>query len=306
MEYHVPVMVAEVVRWLIKEGAGIYLDATAGGGGHCRAILAALPGNGRLIAVDRDPEAVRATARNLAEFGDRVSVLQGSFVQLKGLMDRQRVEGVNGVLFDLGVSSRQIDEPERGFSYREEGPLDMRMDPEKGMKASEWIDRASEGELVQVIRQYGEERHARRIGRAICRLRMERPLETTDDLRQAVESTHPQMPNKTLARVFQAFRIAVNDELGQLDRGLEEAIDLLLPGGRLVTMAYHSLEDRLIKRKMAALIRGCICPPEIPVCVCGREPTFKKVNRRPSRAGADEVQRNRRARSAILRAYEKI
>ena len=306
MEYHVPVMVAEVIRWLVKEATGIYLDATAGGGGHCRAILAALRGEGRLIAIDRDPEAVRETVRNLAEFGDRVSVLQGSFVQLKELMDSQRVEGVNGVLFDLGVSSRQIDEPERGFSYREEGPLDMRMDSEKGIKASEWIDRATEGELVQVIREYGEERHARRIGRAICRLRMERPLETTDDLRQVVESTHPQMPNKTLARVFQAFRIAVNDELGQLDRGLEGAIDLLLPGGRLVTMAYHSLEDRLIKQKMAALIRGCICPPEIPVCVCGREPTFKKANRRPSRAGADEVQRNRRARSAILRVYEKL
>jgi len=180
------------------------------------------------------------------------------------------------------------------------------MDPDKGMKASEWIDRATEEELVRVIWEYGEERHARRIGRAISRFRMEHPLETTEDLRQVVESTHPQMLNKTLARVFQAFRIAVNDELGQLDRGLEGAIDLLSSGGRLVTMAYHSLEDRLVKQKIAALIRGCICPPEIPVCVCGREPTFKKGERRPHRARPDEVKRNPRARSAIVRVYEKI
>ena len=172
--------------------------------------------------------------------------------------------------------------------------------------AAEWIDRASEAELARIIKEYGEERQARRIARTICRLRLQQPLETTADLRRAVEVTHPQRLTKTLARVFQAFRIVVNDELGQLDKGLDAVVEWLLPGGRLAVIAYHSLEDRLVKSKLADLVRGCVCPPKIPVCVCGRKPQFKKVQRKPLRAVEEEVRDNRRSRSAILRIYEKL
>lgn len=306
MIYHVPVMVAEVVEGLVTDPAGIYLDATAGGGGHSRAILQALDSSGRLIAVDRDLDAVETTSKILAPFAHQVVVLQGRFVELRELLEEQQPKGLNGALFDLGVSSHQIDEPGRGFSYREDGPLDMRMEPDSGMSAAAWIDRASEAELARVIKKYGEERQARRIARAICQLRQQQPLERTADLRRVVESTHPQRLTKTLARVFQAFRIVVNDELGQLEKGLDAAIERLLPGGRLAVIAYHSLEDRLVKSKLADLVRGCVCPPKIPFCVCGREPQFKKVQRKPLRAVEEEVRDNRRARSAILRIYEKL
>lgn len=307
MTYHVPVMVAEVVEGLITDPAGTYLDATVGGGGHSRAILQALGSSGRLIAVDRDRDAVQTASKSLEFFADRVVVLQGSFVELRALLEEQQLlQGLNGALFDLGISSHQIDEPGRGFSYREDGPLDMRMEPDSGISAAEWIDRASEAELARIIKEYGEERQARRIARTICRLRLQQPLETTADLRRAVASTRPQRLTKTLARVFQAFRIVVNDELGQLDKGLDAVIEWLLPGGRLAVIAYHSLEDRLVKSKLADLVRGCVCPPKIPVCVCGRKPQFKKVQRKPLRAVEEEVRDNRRARSAILRIYEKL
>ena len=307
MTYHVPVMVAEVVEGLITDPAGTYLDATVGGGGHSRAILQAMDSSGRLIAVDRDRDAVQTASKSLEFFADRVVVLQGSFVELRALLEEQQLlQGLNGALFDLGISSHQIDEPGRGFSYREDGPLDMRMEPDSGISAAEWIDRASEAELARIIKEYGEERQARRIARTICRLRLQQPLETTADLRRAVEVTHPQRLTKTLARVFQAFRIVVNDELGQLDKGLDAVVEWLLPGGRLAVIAYHSLEDRLVKSKLADLVRGCVCPPKIPVCVCGRKPQFKKVQRKPLRAVEEEVRDNRRARSAILRIYEKL
>lgn len=307
MVFHVPVMVDEVVGGVIVDPEGTYLDATAGGGGHSRAMLAALRGKGRLIAVDRDPEAVREAGRCLAACGDRAIVVRGTFATLKELLAQQGVESLHGAFFDLGVSSHQLDQPGRGFSFRENGPLDMRMDPDGGAPASIWImQNFSEEALAQMIKEYGEERQARRIARSICRLFEAQGMATTADLRRAVELTRPQMLNKTLARVFQALRIAVNDELGQLERGLDAVIELLLPGGRLAVIAYHSLEDRLVKTKLNERVRGCVCPPQVPVCVCGRKPTFKKVERRPLRAQADEVQRNRRARSAVLRIYEKL
>jgi 16S rRNA (cytosine1402-N4)-methyltransferase len=307
MVFHVPVMVDEVVRGLVVDPEGIYLDATVGGGGHSRAILAGLRGRGRLIAVDRDSEAVREAEKCLKAWGGKALVMRGTFASLKELLTRQGVESLHGVLFDLGVSSHQIDQPDRGFSFREDGPLDMRMDPDQGIPASSWIiQNLSEEALAQVIEKYGEERQSRRIARSICRLFEERGMATTADLRRAVELTRPRMVNKTLARVFQALRIAVNDELGQLEEGLNAAIELLLPGGRLAVIAYHSLEDRAVKTKLNELVRGCVCPPKVPVCVCGRRPTFKKVQRRPLRARADEVRRNRRARSAVLRTYEKL
>lgn len=305
MGYHTPVMVQEVIGGLLADPDGTYMDATAGGGGHSQALLQAMGAQGHLIAVDRDGEAVEAAREKLA-VDVRAVVWQGSFGELGQLLEREGIEPLSGVLFDLGVSSHQIDEPGRGFSYREDGPLDMRMDPAGGQTAAELIAASSEAELADLIKRYGEEHQARRIARAICRHRELEPLVTTQGLRQVIAATHPQMLNKTLARVFQALRIAVNDELGQLQGGLAAAVALLKPGGRLAVIAYHSLEDRLVKQFLATLERGCICPPRLPVCNCGRQPSFKKVGRKLQRASAEEVRSNSRARSAILRIYEKI
>ncbi|MEW6749508.1 MAG: 16S rRNA (cytosine(1402)-N(4))-methyltransferase RsmH [Candidatus Latescibacterota bacterium] len=306
MPFHVTVMVAQVVAGLVWDRRGRYLDATAGGGGHSRAILEALDLEGRLLAADRDPEAVAATRGALAEYGERATVVQATFVQLRQVVQEHDFGPLAGVLFDLGVSSHQIDAAERGFSYREEGPLDMRMDPAAGLPVAAWLAQAEPEELEQVIRRYGEERQARRIARSICRIRQDEALRTTADLRRAVERARPAHLTKTLARVFQALRMAANEEPEQLDAGLDAAADLLGPGGRLVTVAYHSLEDRRVKVRLGPQVKGCICPPRVPVCVCGRRPTFRKVLPRPQRAATDEVARNRRARSAVLRVYERV
>jgi len=305
MTYHLPVMVQEVVEGLVADPNGTYMDATAGGGGHSLALLKQLGAKGRLIAVDRDGEAVEATRERLAA-DERAVVWQGNFAELGVVLAREEIGSLSGVLFDLGVSSHQIDEAERGFSYQEDGPLDMRMDAGAGQTAAELIATRSEAELAGLIVQYGEERQARRIARSIHRRLSLGPLETTQALREAIAVTAPQILNKTLARVFQALRIAVNDELGQLTMGLDVGEASLKPGGRLAVIAYHSLEDRLVKQRFAVLERGCICPPRLPVCICGRKPSFKKVGPKLRRASEEELRVNRRARSAILRIYEKI
>ena len=304
MAYHVPVMVEEVVAGLVADPNGAYVDATVGGGGHSWALLQALGPKGRLLAVDRDREAVAAARARLAA-DTRVVVRQGRFAELSALLAQEGIGPLSGVLFDLGISSHQIDAPARGFSYQADGPLDMRMDAEVGPTAAELIAACSETELAELIARYGEERAARRIARSICRQRRLAPLTTTQALREAVAVTRPRMLNKTLARVFQALRIAVNDELGQLQAGLTAVETELKPGGRLAVMAYHSLEDRLVKQHLAALMRGCICPPRVPVCTCGRKPSFKRVGHKLQRASETEVKQNTRARSAILRIYAK-
>lgn len=305
MTYHIPVMVAEVVAGLVADPDGMYVDATAGGGGHSWALLQALGPKGCLLAVDRDREAVAAARAKLAA-DTRVIVRQGHFADLRRLLAEEGMGPLSGVLFDLGVSSHQIDAPARGFSYRADGPLDMRMDAEIGRTAAELIAASSEAELAALITRYGEERAARRIARSICRQQRLAPLTTTQALRQAVAATRPQRLNKTLARVFQALRIAVNDELGQLQAGLTAVEAGLKSSGRLAVIAYHSLEDRLVKQHFAARMRGCICPPRLPVCTCGRKPSFKRVGHKLQKASAAEVQQNTRARSAVLRIYEKI
>ena len=305
MDYHVPVMVQEVVEGLVADPDGTYMDATVGGGGHSLALLRVLGEQGRLIAVDRDWEAVETARKKLAA-DTRVVVSQGCFADLGELVDRAGIAPLSGILFDLGVSSHQIDEPGRGFSYQEDGPLDMRMDPAAGQTAAELVAAASERELAELIKLYGEERRARRIARSICRHRKLEPLATTQALRRAIAETRPQILHKTLARVFQALRIAVNDELEQLQAGLVAVETKLKPGGRLAVIAYHSLEDRLVKQHLAALERGCNCPPRLPICVCGRKPSFVKVGRKLCRASGEEVQKNSRARSAVLRIYERI
>jgi 16S rRNA (cytosine1402-N4)-methyltransferase len=306
MTYHVPVMAEAVAENLVADPSGAYLDATAGGGGHSSCIMSRLAPAGQLLALDRDGDALVAARERLAQFGDRVVYRRAAFADIGACCQGTRFAALSGVLFDLGVSSHQLDEPQRGFSFRAEGPLDMRMDPQESCSAATWLQEVTEEELRQAIWSYGEERKGRRIARAIVSRREEQELQTTADLREAVLSTRPQMPSKTLARVFQAVRISVNDELGQLDRALDAAIELLTGSGRLVVVAYHSLEDRLVKQKLAELVRGCVCPPRVPVCVCGREPRFERVLRRPLRASASEVLDNPRARSAVLRVYRKL
>ena len=306
MSYHVPVMVDEVVQGLVTNPGGLYLDVTVGGGGHSKAILQTLQPAGRLVAIDRDVEAVQFARQVFDQWSSQAEVLHAGFAALGPLLKKRKIGAVHGVLFDLGVSSHQIDEPARGFSYQEEGPLDMRMDRQQGVAAADIVKMSSEMDLAQIIKKYGEEFQARRIARSICQFRRRGDLETTADLRKAVEATNPRHLGKTLARVFQAFRIVVNGELEQLEKGLEATINCLIPGGRLAVIAYHSLEDRLVKTRLAKLVKGCICPPDFPVCACGKTPQFKSTHRKAQRAGKEEVQANRRSRSAILRIYEKI
>ena len=309
MAYHVPVMVEEVVTGLVTDPSGVYVDATAGGGGHAEALLRALGDRGHLLVCDRDAAAVNEAGRRLDPYRARVTSLQCAFSSLgrsaAPLLQRLGRSGVEGVLFDLGVSSHQIDEPGRGFSYHQDGPLDMRMDREAGEPAGQLLARIREADLVELIRRFGEERQARRMARSICRSRDEGRMDTTAQLARAIEATHPERPTKTLARVFQALRIAVNEELAELEKGIQTAVDLLAPGGRLAVISYHSLEDRIVKHTMAGLVRGCVCPPGLPACACGLQPTFLRIGpgRRP---GAEEQAANSRCRSATLRLFEKI
>ena len=308
--FHRPVMVEQVVEGLVTDRTGVYLDATVGGGGHGRAILEALGDRGHLIGLDRDGEALKAASALAVDFPGQVTLLQGTFgdltQQLELARDALRGRELRGVLFDLGVSSHQIDEAERGFSYHRDGPLDMRMDRSAGVPVAEMIAQVSEADLAGIIKQYGEERGARRIARSICRQRDRHGMETTADLRRAVVDTGPSHPAKTLARVFQSLRIHVNEELAQLEGGLNAAIDTLPTGGRLAVISYHSLEDRLVKVRLVELMRGCVCPPRMPVCICGNRPQFKALHRKPLRAESDEVAANRRARSALLRLFERV
>ena len=308
MAYHLPVMVSEVVAGLDRAD-GIYLDATLGGGGHSAALLKAVDG-ARLIGVDRDASAISEASARLEEFGARAVVCHGTFAQLPALARPALQEwgraGIDGVLFDLGVSSHQIDAAARGFSFRQDGLLDMRMDRSAGVPAVDLLAHVEETDLARIIKQNSEERLARRIARAICRRRDEKGLRTTGELREAIAATRPQRLEKSLARVFQALRIEVNDELSQLAEGLEGAVELLSPGGRIAAISYHSLEDRQVKTRFAELMRRCICPPRVPVCTCGHHPLFKAILRKPARPDPAEVESNPRARSAKLRLYEKL
>jgi len=284
---------------------GIYVDGTIGGGGHAEALLDRLTERGRLIGIDRDEEALAAARERLRRFGRRVVLRQGTFSEMEAILTELGIEDVSGVLFDLGVSSHQIDRPERGFSYSRDGPLDMRMGQHKRTQiAADVVNTYSERALADLFRRYGEERWSRRIARRICALREQKPFERTLELREAIVSVLPgRAPQKTLARIFQALRIAVNDEIREVERGLEAAIPLLKIGGRIAVLSYHSLEDRTVKRVFRKYIRGCQCPPGLPVCICGGQRTLKMVGKAvPS---VEEVQRNERARSARLRVAEK-
>lgn len=301
---HTPVLLHRAVDLLAPRPGGTYVDATLGGGGHAREILRRSAPDGRLVGIDRDPTALAAAAERLACFGGRVELVRADFAGLAGALAGQAGR-IDGFLFDLGVSSPQIDQAGRGFSFMADGPLDMRMGG-AGISAADIVNGYDPAELVRVIRDYGEERDAARIARAIARERRRRRLATTTDLADVVRGTRPAMPAKTLARVFQAVRIEVNDELAALRRGLEGAHGLLAPAGRIAVISYHSLEDRIVKEFFAGRAAGCTCPPDLPVCACGRSAgTIRILTPKPIVPGPDEQRENPRSRSAKLRAAER-
>lgn len=295
----------ETIVLLSPRADGVYLDATVGGGGHAEAILEASEPSGRVIGIDRDPAAIEAAGRRLAKFGDRVQLHTINFAELD-LDPSLRDARYDGAVLDLGVSSAQIDIAARGFSYRQDAPLDMRMGP-SGDTARDLLARADSDSLVKIIRDFGEERHARRIADSIVRAREEKPIETTGQLRLIVENAVPGSahPLKSVVRVFQALRIAVNDELAALEVGLSKIFRRLNRGARLAVIAYHSLEDRIVKHYFRELETECICPPDLPVCGCDKVAEGKRVNRRLVRPSQEEVENNPRARSARLRAIER-
>lgn len=308
MEFkHISVLLDECIDGLAIKSDGVYVDGTAGGAGHSREIAKRLdPSKGRLIALDRDPEAVKTATDRLE--GLPAQVVLANYSEMDRVLDELGVDGADGILLDLGVSSYQLDNSQRGFSYHSDAPLDMRMSKE-GISARDIINGFSAEELGRIIFEYGEEKYARSIAANIVKAREQSPVETTGQLADIVKSSVPQKVRREknpCKKTFQAIRIAVNDELGHLDRALDVAFECLNSGGRLVVITFHSLEDRLVKQRFASFAKGCICPPEFPVCVCGRKPRGRLVNKKPIEPSGDELAANKRSRSAKLRIIEKI
>ena len=307
--YHVSVLLDECLDGLNIKPDGIYVDGTLGGAGHSSRIAAQLT-TGRLIGIDRDPVALKAAEERLQPFADRVTLVHSNFSEVRQVLDDLGIEAVDGILLDLGVSSPQLDEAVRGFSYMLDAPLDMRMDGGAALSAHEVVNTWSQDELKRILYDYGEERYAPQIAGAICRRRAEKTIETTLELADIIRAAMPaaalrekQHPAK---RSFQAIRIAVNDELGAVETVMKTAVSCLNPGGRLAIITFHSLEDRIVKNGMVAASKGCTCPPNFPVCVCGNKPKVKLITRKPITASEEELERNPRSRSAKLRVCEKL
>ncbi len=307
--HHVSVLLQECLEGLNIRPEGIYVDGTLGGAGHSSWIAQRLT-TGRLIGIDRDPVALAAAGERLKPWKDRVTLVHSNFCEIKQVLSDLQIPGVDGILLDLGVSSPQLDDGQRGFSYMADAPLDMRMNGEDALTAREVVNTWPQEELKRILYTYGEERYAPQIAAAICRRREEAPIETTLELVDIIRSAMPvaalrekQHPAK---RSFQAIRIAVNDELGSVEKVMADAIPLLNPGGRLAVITFHSLEDRIVKNAMAEAAKGCTCPPNFPVCVCGKKPQVKLISRKPIVSGAAELAENPRARSAKLRVCEKL
>ena len=307
--HHVSVLLEECIQGLNIKPEGIYVDGTLGGAGHSSRIAAKLT-TGTLIGIDRDEVALAAAGERLAQFGDRVKLVHSNFCELDSVLEELEIPGVDGILLDLGVSSPQLDNGSRGFSYMVDAPLDMRMDATDALNAYTVVNTWPYEELKRILFEYGEERYAPQIASSICKRREQAPIETTLELVEVIRSAMPaaalrekQHPAK---RSFQAIRIAVNDELNSVARVMEAAIPRLNPGGRLAVITFHSLEDRIVKNAMAAAAKGCTCPPSFPVCVCGKKPKVKLITRKPIVSGEEELERNPRARSAKLRICEKL
>ena len=307
MEFsHIPVMLEECLEGLDIRPDGVYVDGTAGGAGHSSAIAARLNEKGRLIALDRDPDAVAAAADRLSVYPN-ARVLHRNYSEIRAVLDELDIDYADGILMDLGVSSFQLDEGSRGFSYHSDAPLDMRMSKE-GMSAADVVNTYSESELARIIFEYGEEKFSRRIASNIVSAREGSPIETTLQLADIIRESVPQKARREknpCKKTFQAIRIAVNGEFEHLEKGLEDAFFSLKAGGRLAVITFHSLEDRIVKKKFAEWCRGCICPPDFPQCVCGHKPQGMLVNRKPIEAKEQELERNNRSRSAKLRIIER-
>ena len=310
MEFtHRSVLLEECIDALNIRPDGIYVDGTLGGAGHSEQIAKRLT-TGRLIGIDRDEHALSAAAERLATYAERVTLVHSDFRALDSVLERLGIAGVDGMLFDLGVSSPQLDQAERGFSYMADAPLDMRMDQTEGLTAYDVVNLWPREELRRILFEYGEERYAPLIAAAIERTRVQKPIETTLQLADVIRAAMPtqalrekQHPAK---RSFQAIRIAVNDELAAVEQMMQQAIPRLNPGGRLAVITFHSLEDRIVKNELARAAKGCTCPPEFPVCVCGKKPQITLVSRKPIISGEKELTENPRARSAKLRVAKKI
>lgn len=308
--HHISVLPDEVLQALSPKSGGVYVDGTLGGAGHAGLILTASSPEGILIGFDRDEEAIAVARQRLSVFGDRVRIFHQNFSGIAAALAEIGVEGIDGFVLDLGVSSHQLDRDERGFSFMHDAPLDMRMDRSSGESAADLVNTLSESELYWIISEYGEERWAKRVASFIVRARDERPIETTLELVDVIKGAIPKAKWEErlhpATRTFQALRIAVNEELKSLEEGLEGLLSLLKPGGRGAVISFHSLEDRIVKESFRQAATGCTCPKELPVCVCGRVPRFKLVTRKPITAGETEVAANPRSRSAKLRVVEKI
>ncbi|MCC2687140.1 MAG: rsmH [Paenibacillaceae bacterium] len=313
---HITVLKEEAVDGLNIRPDGVYVDCTLGGAGHSRLIASRLGGNGRLIALDQDDAALHNADQVLQDYADRVTLKKTNFRHLQRTLDElantleARIGHPDGILFDLGVSSPQLDEAERGFSYNQDAPLDMRMDPTGALTASEVVNGWSEERLTQILFEYGEEKFARRIAGAIVRARQQKPMATTGQLAETIKQAIPAAARRSgphpAKRSFQAIRIAVNDELNAFREALEQSVEALAPGGRIAVITFHSLEDRICKQTFAKFVEKCTCPPDFPVCICHNKGLLRLVNRKPIAASEDELAANPRARSAKLRIAEKI
>lgn len=310
MEFsHQPVLLQETIENLKIKPEGIYVDGTIGGAGHAVEVCKRLSGSGRLIGIDQDADAIEAARSRLIQYKERVTILRGNYCNLTEMLKQEGIQSVDGILLDLGVSSHQLDDAERGFTYREDVPLDMRMDRRQALSAREVVNDYDEKELYRIIRDYGEERYARNIARHICRARQEQPIATTGQLTEIIRASIPVKARAAgghpAKRTFQAIRIEVNRELEVLQDSLEGMIDFLNDGGRICVITFHSLEDRIVKNIFRKAENPCTCPPDFPVCVCGKKPKGIIVTRRPVVPSEEEMKTNTRSKSSKLRVFER-
>lgn len=307
---HIPVLLSETLEYLSPRPGGAYIDGTLGGAGHSLEIVKRIIPGGALLGIDQDCNAIEAAARRLEAYKDNVVIVRDNFRNIKTIALQKGFKEADGILLDIGVSSHQLDEEERGFSYMNNGPLDMRMNKDSKFDASDIVNSSSEQELIRILRDYGEEKWAVRIARFIVEERRNGRIDTTfklvDIIKKAIPAAASRSGGHPAKRTFQALRIAVNDELQALEEAVTNAAEILKPGGRLVVITFHSLEDRIVKRIFNKMEKPCTCPPQLPVCACGKEPLLKVLTKKPVTAGAEELKTNTRSKSAKLRAAERV